>query len=131
MNMNDGEPWMCYMNLLYDMVNIGCGEMAQNSWVFPAMKTNYFPDAASIGTNLIPTNPPDATTLDYMFTDPWYGLQDPLNYFRWNQLKVTAKSNTTEYNNNIAWKSELRSVFNLVWDQMQTVGNNWNNFYKI
>ena len=65
-----------------------------------------------------------------MFYDPWYGLENPVNYFRWNQLKVAAKSNITEYNNNVAWKSELRSAFNLVWDQMQTVSNNWNNYYR-
>lgn len=44
---------------------------------------------------------------------------------------MVPKSNTTEYHQNIAWKSELRSVYNLGWDQMQATINNWNNFYRM
>jgi hypothetical protein len=50
------------------------------------MHENYFANAAAIGTNLMPLSTPSQAVLDVMFTDPYYGLQDPNNYARWNVL---------------------------------------------
>jgi hypothetical protein len=74
------------MPLLYNLVNVGLGQGIQDTWVFVAMQTNYFANAAAIGTNLMPLTTPSQGVLDVMFTDPYYGLQDPNNYARWNVL---------------------------------------------
>ena len=52
--MNNAEPWKAYMPLLYNLVNVGLGQGMQDTWVFVAMQTNYFPNATAIGTNLLP-----------------------------------------------------------------------------
>lgn len=71
---NNAEPWKSYMPLLYNLVNVGLGQGVQDTWVFAAMQTNFFPNAASIGTNLMPNSIPSQAVLDVMFSDPYYGL---------------------------------------------------------
>lgn len=74
------------MTMMYEMVNMGMGQIARDAWVFEEMSTNYFAGPTEIGASLLSNNLPDAATLDRMYTDPVYGLSNTDNYFRWNQL---------------------------------------------
>jgi hypothetical protein len=52
------------------------------------MQATYFPDAASINTNLLINNPiSDPNVLDVVYTDPYYGLGNAANYDRWQVLQ--------------------------------------------
>lgn len=61
-----------------------------------------------------------------MLDDPWYGFGNTNNYFRWNQLRPVGNTNVTEYNMKLAWQLEMASAFNLTYNQLRTVTNNWN-----
>jgi hypothetical protein len=77
------------------------------------MKTNYFPDATGINTNLLVNNPiTDPAVLDIVYNDPYYGLGNAANYDRWQVLQ-SSNVNTTEINKKIAFQSELRTYFQL------------------
>lgn len=126
----NADPWKSYMPLLYNLVNVALGQGVQDTWTFVAMQSNYFATAADIGTNLMPSSTPSQAVLDVMFSDPYYGLQDPNNYARWNVLQVVAKTNTTAFNKKIAFQAELRSAFGLTYTQVNQLTNNWNNLYS-
>lgn len=129
--LNNQEPWKQWMTMMYTMVNMGLGQSGKDFVVFNTMQTTYFPDAASIGTNLFAnTISPDGTTLDFMFTDTYYGLSNPNNYFRWNELRVVGSSNTTEYRMQNAWMAELSTVYGLTWQQLKVVKSNWQSLYR-
>lgn len=94
------------------------------------MQANYFATAAAIGANLLPLTTPSQAVLDVMFTDPYYGLQDPNNYARWNVLQVVSKTNSTAFNKKLAFQAELRTAFGLTSTQVSQLTNNWNNLYN-
>ena len=74
------------------------------------MQSQYFADASGINTYLLPSNPiSDQVLLDAIYTDPYYGLEDPDNYAHWYALKFA--SNTTDINEKLAFQAELRTYF--------------------
>lgn len=54
-----------------------------NYYIHQEMQTTYFATADGINTNLLPNNPLGDPNKTLMFTDPFYGLQNPENYARW------------------------------------------------
>jgi hypothetical protein len=63
-----------------------------------------------------------------MFTDPFYGLNNPQNYPRWQALQNTNR-NTTALYKKLAWQAEIRSYFGLTSAQVQEITNNWNGLW--
>jgi len=105
MALSNQPKWKQFMTALYTIVNMGLGQASRDSFVFKNMQSNYFSSAADIGNNLFSgTTVPPQAVLDVMFSDPWYGLQNPNNYFRWNQLRPIGNTNITEYNMKTAWQ---------------------------
>jgi hypothetical protein len=129
-SMNSKEPWMQYMQVLYHVVNMGLGERAKDAWVFQHMHTSYFNTAAGITTNLIKNNPVSSTVQNRMWSDPYYGLNNPDNYWRWNQLRVVSKVNETWWNEKLAWQNEIRAAFNLTVQQLSEATQNWLSLYR-
>ena len=84
---NNADPWRTYLTVMYNVVNVGLGAGVQNMVTYSSMQTNLFTDAVSINTNLLINNPIlDPAVLDAVFNDPYYGLNNPANYNRWNVL---------------------------------------------
>ena len=67
--------------------------------------------------------------LDAIYTDPWYGLNNPYNYYHWQVLEMQ-NTNTTQIYKRLAWKAEMRSYWNLTAAQMQTIQTNWNFYFQ-
>lgn len=65
-----------------------------------------------------------------MFTDPYYGLNNPDNYWRWNQLRVVANTNTTWWNEKLAWQAEMGAAFGLNQAQIKEATSNWQKLYQ-
>jgi hypothetical protein len=64
-----------------------------------------------------------------MFDDPFYGLNNPQNYPRWQALDET-NFNATAINKRLSWQAELRSYFGLNSAQVQELTINWNNLWS-
>ena len=64
-----------------------------------------------------------------MFTDPWYGLSNYENYYRWNVLKPTSPANQTAVNEKLAFQNELRFYFGLTSTQVSEITTNWYSLY--
>lgn len=60
-----------------------------------------------------------------MWSDPYYGLGDYNNYYRWNVLHPTASTNQTQVNQKLAFQAELRTYFGLNSNQVSELTNNW------
>jgi len=125
---NNQPLWRTYMNILYKMVNTGCGAFMQQWTIESYIQANYLVDPASINTVLTPINNIDALTLDAMWYDPYYGLGNSENYPRWNALQNQNVNQTAIYKK-LAWQAELRSYFGLSSAQVQELTKNWNGLY--
>lgn len=64
-----------------------------------------------------------------MFTDPWYGLSNYENYYRWNVLRPTSPANQTAVNEKLAFLNELRFYFGLTSTQVSEITTNWYSLY--
>ena len=92
------------------------------------MRYTYFQSPADINNNLLVMHPiQNQTLLDAMYFDPWYGLNNPENYYRWNAFQ-NHNTNTTANYKRLAWVAELRSYWNLTAAQLQEMQYNWNYF---
>ena len=94
------------------------------------ISTNMLIAPASINTYLTINNPvTDPNVLNAMFDDPFYGLNNPQNYPRWNALQER-DFNATATNKRLAWQAELRTYFALNSAQVQELTVNWNNMWQ-
>lgn len=128
--MVNGDAWKSYMTVLYNTVNIGLGQYPQNAWCFDYMLANYFPSSAGINTYLLASSQATQAQIDAMYNDYYYGLNNPENYWKWNQLAVTGSNNVTAWNLRLGFQSELKTVFNLNYNQIQSLTNSWNNLFS-
>ena len=84
------------------------------------MSTNYFVDSSSINNNLFAGNPiSDPAVVDALWTDPYYGLNNPDNYVRW---VVLAGSNGKAED---VFQVEIASYFALTTEQIEVMTTNW------
>lgn len=126
--MNNQPAWRTYLNMLYEIVNVGCGAFMMEWQIAQTISTNNLSTAASINTVLTINNPVSIEVADAMFTDPFYGLNNPQNYPRWQALQNTNR-NTTALYKKLAWQAEIRSYFGLTSAQVQEITNNWNGLW--
>jgi hypothetical protein len=111
------------MNVLYDVVNHWQGEWLSDVVVWNEMFTNYFSTSAGINTYLLPNNPiTNPVLIDAIYTDPWYGLDNPENYEQWQVLE-SGNANTTAIHEKLAFQAELRTYFGLSSAQVQEITN--------
>lgn len=64
-----------------------------------------------------------------MFDDPWYGLNNPENYERWQAFRTESASDTREGNRRLAWAVELQFYFGLSRAQIEELEPNWLNLF--
>jgi len=64
-----------------------------------------------------------------MLEDPYYGLNNAYNYFRWNVLN--ADGNATSIQQKLFFQSELRTYFALSSAQVQELTANWIDLYEL
>lgn len=82
--LNNEKEWKQYIKILYSMVNYWQGAWLSDLVIFNTMSSTIFTSSAAINTALLPLNPiGNQVLLDAIFTDPWYGLENYENYYRW------------------------------------------------
>lgn len=94
-------------------------------YAFQGLKTNIFVDSASINNVLFAGNPiTDSNVVDAIWTDPYYGINNPANYVRW---AVLAGSHPNAKN---VFQVEMASYFALTAEQIELMTTNWvSNYY--
>lgn len=126
---NNQPMWRTYMNILYEMVNTGCGAFTQEWQIAQTISTNQLTTASDINNVLLINNPASTQIQDAMWNDPYYGLSNYENYPRWQALQNT-NTNSTAINKKLAWQAELRSYFGLSSAQVQELTKNWNGLVR-
>ena len=73
---------------------------------------------------LCPKHPFTDAKAERIFNDPYYGLNNPDNYYHWNAFLYT----TTD-TERIAWKWEMKTYFDMTLQQVAEIEENWNTMY--
>lgn len=84
-----------------------------------------FKSAEDASGALSPTNPLSAEQTDRLYNDPYYGLNNPDNYYHWTGFLVDTKP--TEY---YAWRWECKTYFGLSFDQLNEIETNFRTYYN-
>jgi len=104
-----------YYSMLYNLVNTNLGDNVVDTYTFQAMSANYFVNQASINNAFVVNNPIASIAVqDALWTDPYYGLQNPANYVRWGVLADVSASSMAK----LVFQVELASYFALTTEQV-------------
>ena len=87
------------------------GEKLINYEIFTGLKSSEIISRLSINGNFIPDNPVNFETYTVLYKDPFYGLDNMLNYDHWNNLLYTV--DPLKQKKKLSWMWELRTYFGL------------------
>ena len=123
--LRNADAWRTYITLLYSIVNDGLGRQVGDTAAFTTMKQMPFKDAESASQALCPTNKLSQEQADRIYNDPYYGLYDANNYYRWNGFLED-----TIATENAAWRWECKTYFGLTFDQLDEMQANYRVYYN-